>query len=110
MILAQQASFGVGAINFFFGLPAILLIDQWGRRKLLLWTFPFMALCLALVALGTLPNPPLPVDKEVLILLGMYLFAVFYSPGEGPVPFVRPDSLPMIIQCWLNELVIGLRC
>lgn len=87
----NQTSFAVGAINFFFGLPAVFLIDKWGRRKLLLLTFPFMALCLALVAIGSIPS----VSKNALVLVGMYLFAAFYSPGEGPVPFVyAAESFP----------------
>ena len=52
--MVLQASFGIGAINFLFGLPAILLIDRVGRRKLLLWTFPFMAIFMAWVALASL--------------------------------------------------------
>ena len=27
--------------------------------------------------------------QNALVILGMYLFGVAYSPGEGPVPFVR---------------------
>lgn len=31
-----------------------------------------------------------------LLLVGMYLFAVAYSPGEGPVPFVySAESMPL---------------
>ena len=87
----SQASFGVGAINFFFGLPAIFAIDRWGRRTLLLLTFPFLALFQAFVAIATIHGPhglDSTIDTKVFILMGMYLFAAAYSPGEGPVPFV----------------------
>lgn len=30
--------------------------------------------------------------QNVLVILGMYLFGVAYSPGEGPVPFVSFES------------------
>ena len=54
-----------------------------------------MSLCLALVALGTLPYACQNINQEALILAGMYFFACFYSPGEGPVPFVyAAESFP----------------
>lgn len=39
-------SFGTGVTNFLFAIPAIYTIDTFGRRNLLLTTFPLMALCL----------------------------------------------------------------
>ncbi|KAG8922932.1 hypothetical protein FRC02_011512 [Tulasnella sp. 418] len=47
-IQAIGASLGFGLINFFFALPAVFLIDKFGRRGLLLTTFPVMSLCLLL--------------------------------------------------------------
>jgi hypothetical protein len=38
--------------------------------------------------------------QTALVLLGMYLFAVAYSPGEGPVPFVSS-----IIRHYLQTLL-----
>ncbi len=35
---------GFGIINFVFAIPAIWTIDTFGRRNLLLATFPFLAL------------------------------------------------------------------
>jgi MFS family permease len=40
---ALGASCGFGAINFLFALPAFYTIDTFGRRNLLLVTFPLMA-------------------------------------------------------------------
>lgn len=39
---ALWASFGFGLINFLFAWPAIWTIDTFGRRALLLFTFPNM--------------------------------------------------------------------
>ncbi|KAJ9645677.1 hypothetical protein H2201_007506 [Coniosporium apollinis] len=82
---ALLVSMGFGIINFLFALPAVWTIDSFGRRNLLLSTFPFLALFQLFVAIafqfkGT--------AQTVLIIVGMYLFSVAYSPGEGPVPFV----------------------
>src|SRR5690606_29771467 len=40
---ALLASFGFGLVNFVFSWPAIFTIDTYGRRTLLLFTFPQMA-------------------------------------------------------------------
>lgn len=39
---ALWASFGFGIINFIFAWPAVWTIDTFGRRTLLLFTFPNM--------------------------------------------------------------------
>lgn len=39
---ALWASFGFGLINFIFAWPAVFTIDRWGRRALLIFTFPNM--------------------------------------------------------------------
>ncbi|KAF7947364.1 uncharacterized protein EAE97_004613 [Botrytis byssoidea] len=57
---ALIASFGFGLVNFVFAWPAIWTIDTFGRRSK--------------AHLG-------------LIATFIYIFAAFYSPGEGPVPF-----------------------
>ena len=75
---------GVGIINFAFAVPAFFTIDRFGRRNLLLATFPFLALFQLLSAIA------FKVHSTRLIIAGLYLFAVAYSPGEGPVPFVGP--------------------
>jgi hypothetical protein len=45
-INALGASMGWGVINFLFAIPAVYTIDTFGRRNLLLTTFPLMSLCL----------------------------------------------------------------
>jgi len=83
---ALLASFGFGLINFLFAFPAIWTIDTFGRRALLLFTFPNMAWSLLAAGLCTL----IPVENRAhlgLVALFIYIFAMFYSPGEGPVPF-----------------------
>ncbi|KAF2111260.1 hypothetical protein BDV96DRAFT_189689 [Lophiotrema nucula] len=81
------ASFGFGLVNFIFAFPAIWTIDTFGRRNLLLFTFPNMAWCL-LVAGGCFLMPEASAARVPLIATFVYLFTAFYSPGIGPVPFV----------------------
>ncbi|KAJ4000044.1 hypothetical protein F5050DRAFT_1804521 [Lentinula boryana] len=83
---ALLASFGFGAVNFVFAFPAVWTIDTFGRRNLLLFTFPNMAW--TLLAAGMCFFIPSDNAARVpLIALFIFIFAAFYSPGEGPVPF-----------------------
>ncbi|KAH0834351.1 hypothetical protein AYO21_04206 [Fonsecaea monophora] len=83
---ALLGSFGFGAVNFLFAIPAFLTIDTFGRRALLLFTFPNMAW--TLLAGGFAFYIPKSSSAHLgVIALFVYLFAAFYSPGEGPVPF-----------------------
>jgi sugar porter (SP) family MFS transporter len=83
---ALLASWGFGLINFIFAFPAIWTIDTFGRRSLLLFTFPQMAWTLLAAGLCTL-IPGTGGAHLALVAVFVYLFAAFYSPGEGPVPF-----------------------
>ena len=83
---ALLASFGYGLVNFVFAWPAVWTIDTWGRRALLIFTFPQMAWTLLAAGLCFL----IPEENRAhlgLIAFFVFLFAAFYSPGEGPVPF-----------------------
>lgn len=83
---ALLASFGFGLVNFVFAWPAVWTIDTYGRRALLLFTFPQMAWTLLAAGLCFL----IPESSNAhlgMIAFFIFLFAAFYSPGEGPVPF-----------------------
>ncbi|EMC91624.1 hypothetical protein BAUCODRAFT_79361 [Baudoinia panamericana UAMH 10762] len=83
---ALLASFGFGLVNFVFAFPAVWTIDTFGRRALLLFTFPNMAWTLLAAGLCFL-IPETSRAHLGLVAFFIFLFAAFYSPGEGPVPF-----------------------
>jgi sugar porter (SP) family MFS transporter len=83
---ALLASWGFGLVNWLFAFPAVWTIDTFGRRNLLLFTFPNMAWTL-LAAGFCFFIPDGHAAKVPLVALFVFLFAAFYSPGEGPVPF-----------------------
>lgn len=83
---ALWASWGFGLINFLFAFPALWTIDTFGRRALLLFTFPNMAWSLLAAGLCALISNALKAHLA-LVAMFIYIFAMFYSPGEGPVPF-----------------------
>ncbi|KAI0376357.1 hypothetical protein F5Y04DRAFT_286005 [Hypomontagnella monticulosa] len=82
---AMLCSFGFGLVNWLFAFPAFWTIDTFGRRSLLLFTFPNMMWTLLAAGLCTLM--PISTARTALVALFVFLFAAFYSPGEGPVPF-----------------------
>ncbi len=84
-VQALLASFGFGLINWIFAFPAVYTIDTFGRRNLLLTTFPLMSIFLLMTGFAFW----IETEKARLavVALGIYLFGMAYSPGEGPVPF-----------------------
>ncbi|KAK5221111.1 hypothetical protein LTR72_006670 [Exophiala xenobiotica] len=84
---ALLGSFGFGGINFLFAIPAFFTIDTYGRRSLLLFTFPQMAWTLLAAGLAFYIPDTNQSARLGVIALFIYLYAAFYSPGEGPVPF-----------------------
>lgn len=98
VVNALAASLGFGIINFLFAIPAIYTIDTFGRRNLLLVTFPLMSLCLLFTGFSFW----IPKDSTAhiaCIALGIYLFGVVYSPGEGPVPFTySAEAYPLYLR------------
>lgn len=120
-VSALLASFGFGAINFLFALPAVFTIDTFGRRNLLLFTFPWMAVCLLItgfsfwaptqkgvvagVSIGICTSSPPPpflpctVTDAIDIMPPTDVYGMFYSPGEGPVPFTySAEAFPLYVR------------
>ncbi|KAJ6131556.1 hypothetical protein N7523_001262 [Penicillium sp. IBT 18751x] len=98
---ALLASMGTGILNWVFALPAVFTIDTWGRRNLLLFTFPFLAIFLFWSGFSFWIEPDVPDSKKrvAMVTTGMYLFEVFYSPGEGPVPFTySAEAFPLHVR------------
>ena len=97
-ISALGASLGWGVINFLFAIPAVYTIDTFGRRNLLLTTFPLMSLCLFFTGFSFW-IPSSSKAQIACVALGLYLFGIVYSPGEGPVPFTySAEAYPLYIR------------
>ncbi|KAK7455856.1 hypothetical protein VKT23_010893 [Stygiomarasmius scandens] len=96
---ALIASWGYGMINWLFAIPAIYTIDTFGRRNLLLTTFPLMTIFLLLAGFGFWIPEGSRDARIAVIALGIYLFAMCYSPGEGPVPFTySAEAFPLYVR------------
>lgn len=120
---ALLVSMGTGIVNWLFAIPAIYTIDTFGRRNLLLTTFPIMSLCLlftgfSFYAPDTAAEGSYNTLRVGLIAAGIYLFMAVYSPGEGPVPFTySAEAFPLYIRdtgmsfatatCWGFNFIIS---
>ncbi|CCH42225.1 putative membrane protein [Wickerhamomyces ciferrii] len=108
-ISALGASVGFGAINTIFALPAFFTIDHYGRRFLLLFTFPFMSAFLFLTGFSFWINGDTSPDGRIgAITLGIYLFTIFYSFGSGVVTFpYTAECFPLYIRTLGTSIMIG---
>ncbi|SGZ58231.1 CIC11C00000005167 [Sungouiella intermedia] len=118
-IKAMVASWGFGMINFLFAIPALYTIDTYGRRNLLLTTFPLMAIFLLVAGFGFfIDGDTNPSGRLGCVTVGIYLFACVYSSGEGPVPFTySAEAFPLYIRdigmgfatstCWFFNFILA---
>ncbi|KAJ6779484.1 hypothetical protein PWT90_00790 [Aphanocladium album] len=91
------ASMGTGILNWVSAVPALFTIDRWGRRNLPLFTFPFFSITLLWTGLSFFIQETKA--RVAMVTTGMYLFEVFYSPGEGPVPFTySAEAFPVHVR------------
>ncbi|KAJ5081305.1 Major facilitator superfamily domain general substrate transporter [Penicillium alfredii] len=99
---ALGASLGWGMINWLFAIPAIYTIDTFGRRNLLLCTFPLLALSMFFTGFSFwIPEETSHTARIACIALGTYLFGIVYSPGEGPVPFTySAEAYPLYVRSY----------
>ena len=92
-------SMGTGILNWIFALPAFFTIDTFGRRFLLLVTFPFLCVTLLWTGMSFFIPKEETTTRTAMITTGMYLYEVFYSPGMGPVPFsYSAESFPLQVS------------
>ncbi|CAK5278624.1 unnamed protein product [Mycena citricolor] len=82
---ALLASMGFGLVAFISSFPAVWSTLAFGRRNLLLLTFPNMAWSLLAAGLCFL-IPSNSSARVPLIALFIYIFTIFYNSGGGPVP------------------------
>ncbi|CAO2648164.1 Nn.00g090860.m01.CDS01 [Neocucurbitaria sp. VM-36] len=88
-------SMGFGLVMFVFAIPAVYTMDTFGRRNLLLSTFPNMAWCLLTAGLCFLINEHVGA-RVPLIATFVFLFSAFYGIGMGPLPSIYfSESFPL---------------
>ncbi|GAA5926394.1 sugar porter family MFS transporter [Sporobolomyces koalae] len=97
-VSALGATLGFGALNWVAAAPAVWTIDTFGRRTLLLVTFPLMAIFLFMTGMAFF-IPESSKARIGIVALGIYLHCIAYSPGEGPVPFTySAEAFPLYVR------------
>ncbi|KAG0144645.1 hypothetical protein CROQUDRAFT_47011 [Cronartium quercuum f. sp. fusiforme G11] len=122
---ALLTTMGTGLVNWVFALPALYTIDTFGRRNLLLVTFPAMALCLLATGMAFFipQNGPDDHRRVSVVAAAIYLYMAFYSPGEGVTPKLinicySAEAFPLYIRdfgmgyatavCWFFNFVLAI--
>ncbi|KAH9907884.1 general substrate transporter [Xylariomycetidae sp. FL2044] len=112
-------SLTVAVMNFIFTLMALLLIDRVGRRRILLWSIPFMALGLLLSAYGFRSITLAPAEARkadaasavtgassaiseknaaFVILVSIMIYVGAYALGLGNVPWMQSELFPLNVR------------
>jgi MFS transporter, SP family, solute carrier family 2 (myo-inositol transporter), member 13 len=124
-------SLSVAVTNFLFTVAALFLIDRIGRRRVLLYSLPFMVVGLLLAAYG-FSFIKLPSDTSsrvaasqasgksaaVIILISIMIYVASYAIGLGNVPWMQSELFPLAVRSlgsgvatatnWGANFVIGL--
>ncbi|KAH6605036.1 hypothetical protein Trco_006743 [Trichoderma cornu-damae] len=124
----------VAITNFAFTLVALGLIDRIGRRRILLYSIPFMALGLLLAAAGfsrlSLERSPDARDDgvpsttgseagpAVVVLASIMIYVASYALGLGNVPWMQSELFPLSVRSvgsgvatatnWAANFAVGL--
>jgi SP family arabinose:H+ symporter-like MFS transporter len=82
--MALIANVIIGAVNFLFTIVAMVFLDRWGRRAMLIIASGGMAIALTFLVIG------LNVDgiSPVLMLASILLYVAFFALGMGPGPWL----------------------
>ncbi|KAK3392645.1 general substrate transporter [Sordaria brevicollis] len=119
----------VAVTNFAFTLVALVLIDKVGRRRILLWSLPFMMTGLVLAGYGfsfiELPDSETSSPKTtgaqggaIIILTSIMIYVAGYAIGLGNVPWMQSELFSLNVRSvgsgvatatnWSANFVIGL--
>ncbi|RGP73368.1 hypothetical protein FSPOR_2143 [Fusarium sporotrichioides] len=123
----------VAVTNFLGTVAALGLVDRIGRRRVLLYSIPFMIVGLLLSAYGfsflslaagintTADEPPATAGHEMAaltILVSIMVYVAAYALGLGNVPWMQSELFPLAVRSlgsgvatatsWAANFVVGL--
>lgn len=125
-------SMSVAITNFVFTGVALVIIDRVGRRRILLYSIPFMisgllasAWGFSLMKLSTsamdsegAAPPPENRGAAVVVLMSIMLYVAAYAVGLGNVPWMQSELFSLSVRSlgsgaatgtnWASNFVVGL--
>ncbi len=82
--MALAANVIIGAVNLIFTIVAMVFLDRWGRRVILMTASGGMGLSLTLLVIGLQFHNA----SAVLMLASILLYVAFFALGMGPGPWL----------------------
>ncbi|XP_070698105.1 solute carrier family 2, facilitated glucose transporter member 2 [Pempheris klunzingeri] len=112
------ATIGVGAINAFFTLVSVMLVDKAGRRTLTVAGLAGMCCCAVAMTVGLRFQSEYSWMSYVS-MSAIFLFVSFFEIGPGPIPWFivaelfsqgpRPAAIALSGCCnWTSNFIIGM--
>lgn len=125
----------IAITNFLFTLVAFYAIDRVGRRRILLWSIPFMIAGLGLCAVAfhfigpmdtvsgaaSTTNPKAATHSmtwSYILLFSLIIYVSFYAVGLGNIPWQQSELFPLRVRAlgsglatatnWASNFVVGL--
>jgi SP family myo-inositol transporter-like MFS transporter 13 len=124
---ATAVAITVSATNFVFSIVNLVVVDRFGRRRILLFTIAGMSICLLIAAIAFHFIPinlhTLEVESNnigwpgYLLIVIIICFVGFYSSGVATVAWIGTELIPMEVRavgtmlntvtCWSTNIVIA---
>ena len=124
---ATAVAITVSATNFIFSLVNLVIVDKFGRRRILLVTVLGMSICLVIAAVSF---SYIPIDLHTLavqsdeigwpgyvLIATIIIFVGFYSSGVATVAWIGTELIPMEVRavgtmlntvtCWSTNIIIA---
>ncbi|PSN65455.1 putative transporter [Corynespora cassiicola Philippines] len=124
---ATAVAITVSATNFVFSIVNLVLVDKFGRRRILLTTVFGMTSCLVIAAVAF---SYIPIDLHTLevqsdsigwpgylLIAIIILFVAFYSSGVATIAWIGTELIPMEVRavgtmlntvtCWSTNIIIS---
>jgi SP family myo-inositol transporter-like MFS transporter 13 len=124
---ATAVAITVSATNFIFSVVNLVIVDKFGRRRILLFTILGMSVCLVIAAASFSYIPidlhTLAVQSEEIgwpgyvLIATIIVFVGFYSSGVATVAWIGTELIPMEVRavgtmlntvtCWSTNIIIA---
>jgi MFS family permease len=82
--MALIANVIIGTVNFLLTIVAMVFLDRWGRRAILMIASGGMGVALTFLVIGL----NVPGVSPLLMLAGILLYVAFFALGMGPGPWL----------------------
>jgi MFS transporter, SP family, solute carrier family 2 (myo-inositol transporter), member 13 len=117
----------VSATNFVFSIVNLVIVDKFGRRRILTTSVFGMVVCLVIAAVSFAYIPinleSLEVESDnigwpgIVLIITIVCFVAFYSSGVATIAWIGTELIPMEVRaigtmlntvtCWSTNIIIA---